>query len=305
MLYTANVDAIAAVSLKKATALKHSLTGFLTLSVLAGFYVGFGVILAMICAAPVAALNPGIGKIIAGATFGIALSLVIVAGCELFTGYNLLIMKGGFRGTVTIGDAMLGWFWTYLGNLGGSMIFGLMIIMTGIFAADPWRTFLLNVATYKCNAPWWELFFRGIFCNWLVCLAIWSSFRCGGNNSATLIMIWWCLFAFITTGMEHSIANMTILTIANLLPGAAPAVTWGKMFGWNLVPVTLGNIVGGTFFVTFLYWFATYMDERGARKLEALRAAGVTDETRGYRVPSGELKQEEIKDVRVKMKEKE
>jgi nitrite transporter len=301
MLYTANVDAIAAVSLKKATAMKHSLAGFLTLSVLAGFYVGFGVILAMICAAPVAALNPGIGKIVAGATFGIALSLVIIAGCELFTGYNLLIMKGGFRGTVTIGDALLGWFWTYLGNLGGSMLFAAMIIMTGIFAVDPWKTFIINVSIYKMNAPWWELFFRGIFCNWLVCLAIWSSFRCGGNNSATLIMIWWCLFAFITTGMEHSIANMTILAIANMLPHGQPElVSWGKMFGWNLVPVSLGNIVGGTFFVTFLYWFATYMDERGARRLEALRAAGVTDET--IRPPSVSQK-EEIKDVKVRMKE--
>ena len=86
----------AAVSLKKATAMKHSLTGFLTLSVLAGFYFGFGVILAFICAAPVAAINQGIGNIVAGATFGIALSLVI-GGAELFTGYNLLIFKGTLR----------------------------------------------------------------------------------------------------------------------------------------------------------------------------------------------------------------
>src|SRR5574337_611260 len=116
MLYTGAVDAIAAVSLKKATAMKHSLTGFLTLSVLAGFYIGFGVILSTICAAPVAKLGefgPALAKIVAGATFGIALSLVIIGGCELFTGYNLLILKGSFRGTVTVGDAMLGWFWTY------------------------------------------------------------------------------------------------------------------------------------------------------------------------------------------------
>lgn len=295
MLYTANVDAIAAVSLKKATAMKHSLTGFLTLSVLAGFYVGFGVILAFICAAPVAAINPGIGKIVAGATFGIALSLVIVAGCELFTGYNLLIMKGTFRGTVTLADSMLGWFWTYLGNLAGSMIFALMIICAGIFAPDPWKSFLLKVATYKSNGPWWELFFRGIFCNWLVCLAIWSAFRCGGNNSATLIMIWWCLFCFITTGMEHSVANMTILTIANLLPHG-PEISWGKMFGWNLVAVTLGNIVGGTFFVTFLYWFATAMDERGAKQMEAVKGGSGAGE-----LPSAGVS-EEIKDVKVRMK---
>ncbi len=294
MLYTANVDAIAAVSLKKATAMKHSLTGFLTLSFLAGCYIGFGVILAFICAAPVAAINPGIGKIVAGSVFGIALSLVIIGGAELFTGYNLLIFKGALRGTVTFGDAMLGWFWTYIGNLGGSMIFALMIIAAGIFAPDPWKSFMLKVATAKCNGPWWELFFRGIFCNWLVCLAIWSSFRCT-SDSGKLIMIWWCLFAFITTGMEHSVANMTILTIANLLPHDPAAITWGKMFGWNLVPVTLGNIVGGAFFVTFPYWFATYMDERGAKKMEAVKSGA-------GELPRAGGSSEEIRDVRVKMK---
>lgn len=299
MLYTANVDAIAAVSLKKATAMKHSLTGFLTLSVLAGFYIGFGVILSFICAAPVAAINPGLGKIVAGMTFGIALSLVIIGGCELFTGYNLLIMKGSFRGTVSVWDSLLGWFWTYLGNLGGSMLFALMIIVTGIFTPEPWRPFILKVANYKCSAPWWELFFRGIMCNWLVCLAIWSTFRCT-SDSGKLIMIFWCLFAFVTTGMEHSVANMTILSIANLLPHPDPAhaaVTWGNMFGWNLVAVSLGNIVGGTFFVTFLYWFATYMDERGARRLDAIKGGSGS-----AGLPRAGGSSEEIRDVKVKMK---
>ena len=297
MLYTGAVDAIASISLKKATAMKHSLTGFLTLSVMAGFYIGFGVILAFICAAPVAAINPGIGKIVAGATFGIALSLVIIGGAELFTGYNLLIFKGTLRGTVTLGDSMLGWFWTYIGNLGGSMLFALMIIASGIFAPDPWKAFILKVATYKSNGPWWELFFRGIFCNWLVCLAIWSAVGRCTSDSGKLIMIWWCLFAFITTGMEHSVANMTILTIANLLPHDPAVISWGKMFGWNLIPVTLGNIVGGTFFVTFLYWFATVMDERGAKRMEAIKGGSGAGE-----LPRAGGSPEEIKDVKVKMR---
>lgn len=297
MLYTGAVDALSAVALKKATAMKHSLGGFLILSVLAGFYVAFGVILAMVCAAPVAAINPGIGKIVAGATFGIALTLVIIAGCELLTGYNLLLGMGPFRGTVVWSDFILGSFWTFIGNLGGSMLFALMIIVTGIFAPDPWKSFILKVSAYKMNAPWWELFFRGIFCNWLVCLAIWCSIGRLTNESAKLIVIWWCLFCFVTTGMEHSVANMTIMTIANLLPHG-PEISWGKMFGWNLVPVTLGNMVGGTFFVTFLYWFANYLDERGARKLESLKAVTGTSETVTVKTASGE----EVKDVRVKLK---
>ncbi len=297
MLYTGNVDAIAAVSLKKATAMKHSLTGFLTLSVMAGFYIGFGVLLMVIAAAPVAALNPGIGKIVGGAVFPIALILVVIGGAELFTGYNLLILKGTFRGTVSLGDAMLGWFWTYLGNLGGSMIFALLIYMSGVFAPDPWHTFLNKVAIYKMNAPWWELFFRGIFCNWLVCLSIWAAFRCT-SDSGKIIMCWWGLFCFVTTGMEHSVANMTILTIANLLPHDPTVISWGKMFGCNLVPVTLGNIVGGSFFVTFLYWFATYMDERGARRMEAVKGGSGAGE-----LPRAGGAPEEIKDVKVKVKQ--
>ncbi|TLD40734.1 MAG: Formate efflux transporter [Candidatus Jettenia ecosi] len=297
MLYTGNVDAIAAMSLKKSTAMKHSLVGFLTLSVIAGFFIGFGVLLMVVAAAPVAALNPGIGKIVGGAVFPIALILVVIGGAELFTGYNLLILKGTFRGTVSLGDSMLGWFWTYVGNLGGSLIFALLIYMSGVFAPDPWHAFLNKAATYKCNAPWWELFFRGIFCNWLVCLGIWSCFRVT-SDSAKIIMCWWVLFCFVTTGMEHSVANMTFLAIANLLPHDPAMISWGKMFGWNLVAVTLGNIVGGSFFVTFLYWFATAMDEKGAKKLEALKATTGTQES--LKPPKME---EEIKDIRVKMKQ--
>ncbi|MBU6392454.1 MAG: formate/nitrite transporter family protein [Planctomycetota bacterium] len=295
MLYTANVDAIAAMSLKKATAMKHSLTGFLTLSVMAGFFIGFGVLMMVICAAPVAALNPGIGKMVGGAAFGVALVFVVIGGAELFTGYNLLIFKGTLRGTVTLADCMLGWFWTYLGNLGGSMIFALLIYMAGVFAPDPWHAFLNKVATYKCNAPWWELFFRGIFCNWLVCLGIWCAFRVT-SDTAKIIMTWWVLFLFVTTGMEHSVANMTFLTIANLLPHG-DEISWCKMFGHNLVPVTLGNIVGGGFFVTFLYWFATAMDERGAKQMEAIKGGSGAGA-----LPRAGGSPEEIKDVKVKMR---
>ena len=158
-------------------------------------------------------------------------------------------------------------------------------------------SFILKAATYKSNGPWWELFFRGIFCNWLVCLAIWSAVGRCTSDSGKLIMIWWCLFAFITTGMEHSVANMTILTIANLLPHDPAVISWGKMFGHNLVPVTLGNIVGGTFFVTFLYWFATAMDERGAKRMEAVKGGSGAGE-----LPRAGGTSEEIKDVKVKMR---
>ena len=93
-------------------------------------------------------------------------------------------------------------------------------------------------------------------------------------------------------------ANMTILTIANLLPHDPAVISWGKMFGCNLVPVTLGNIVGGSFFVTFLYWFATVMDESGARRMEAVKGGSGAGE-----LPRAGGAPEEIKDVKVKVKQ--
>jgi nitrite transporter NirC len=97
--------------------------------------------------------------------------------------------------------------------------------------------------------------------------------------------------------MEHSVANMTFLTIANLLPHDPAVISWGKMFGWNLVPVTLGNIVGGSFFVTFLYWFATVTDERGAKKMGGIKGGSGSAE-----LPRAGGTPEEIKDVKIKMK---
>lgn len=295
MLYTGSVDTIAAVSVKKSTAMKHSLLGFLSLALLAGCYVGFGVLLMIIAAAPVAAINPGIGKIIGGAVFPVALILVVMAGAELFTGYNMVMLGGTLRGTVPLSDALTTWFWTYLGNLCGSILFAWLIYMSGVFAPDPWHAFLNKVATYKMNAPWLELFFRGIICNWLVCLGVWSAARCT-SDSGKILMCWWCLFIFVTCGMEHSVANMTLLSIANILPHG-PEISWGKMFGCNLFPVTLGNIVGGGFFVGFLYWFATYMDERGAKRLESIKGGSGS-----AGLPRAGGSPEEIKDVKVKMK---
>jgi len=296
MLYTGAVDAVAAMSLKKVTAMKHSLTGFITLAALGGFYISFGVLLAFVVAAPIGAINPGFGKIAAGMVFGIALALCVIAGGELFTGYSLFGFKGTFRGTITFGEGLLTLLFTYIGNLFGCMIFALMLIPTGVFGKDPWLSFVLKVATYKMNAPWWALFFRGIFCNWLVCLGVWCSFRCT-SDSGKLIMIWWTLFAFITTGMEHCVANMNILTLACLLPHDPAVINFGKMFGWNLVPVTIGNIIGGGFFVCFAYWFATFMDELGARRETVAKGGSGASE-----LPKEGQSFEELKDAKLKMR---
>lgn len=102
------------------------------------------------------------------------------------------------------------------------------------------------------SLPFSELFFRGILCNWLVCLALWMSSR-AKSETAKLVLIWWCLFAFIASGYEHSVANMTLLSVAVLLPNHPETVS---IAGWfhNMIPVTLGNIIGGGVFVGMAYW---------------------------------------------------
>lgn len=110
------------------------------------------------------------------------------------------------------------------------------------------------VAAKKMNSPWLILFLKGILCNWLVVLAVWCTFRLK-TESAKLIMIWWCLLGFVGSGYEHSIANMTLLSLANLLPNeSSHAISWGGMLN-NLIPVTLGNIVSGVLFMGFPYYF--------------------------------------------------
>jgi nitrite transporter NirC len=128
-----------------------------------------------------------------------------------------------------------------------------LVVQSGVLSADPQQTFVLNTTTTKMSLPFTTLFVRGILCNWLVCLAVWCAQRTQ-SESARLVMIFWCLFAFIGAGFEHSVANMTLLAIALFQPHG-DAITW-MGYVQNLVPVTLGNIVGGAIFVGALYWFA-------------------------------------------------
>ena len=115
---------------------------------------------------------------------------------------------------------------------------------------------IVNVAAAKMNAPAIELIARALLCNWLVCLAIWTSARMS-NDTAKCIAIFWCLYAFIASGFEHSVANMTLLSIA-LLTEHPPTVTLGGL-GWNLLWVTIGNILSGAGIMGVGYWAASRM----------------------------------------------
>jgi nitrite transporter NirC len=149
------------------------------------------------------------------------------------------------------------WVVCYLGNWAGAIVLAILFKMAGL-ATGPVGEFMANASATKMSLPPMELFMRGILCNILVCLAVWCGTKLK-SEAAKLIMIFWCLFAFITSGFEHSIANMTLLTVSLLAP-FEKTVSLGGYF-YNLSIVTLGNMVGGIVFVALPYYLAAKKKE--------------------------------------------
>jgi len=222
--------------------------GYILASILAGIFIGIGILLAF-TAGGLLTGNP-FARILMGCVFGGALSLIVIAGGELFTG-NIFVMAVGFaKKTVSAGVCFKIWALSYIGNLIGSIIFSVIFFWCGL-AAGSVGAFISSAAEVKMSIPPLALICRGVLCNVLVCLAVWSSFRCK-SEAAKLIMIFWCLLALLTTGYEHCIVNMTLLTVSLLAPAAGAAVSLG---GWvyNIALSTVGNIIGGIVFVALPY----------------------------------------------------
>ncbi|WMT40814.1 formate/nitrite transporter family protein [Paenibacillus sp. D2_2] len=186
-----------------------------------------------------------------GISFGIALSLVIMAGSELFTGNNFVMTVSSLEKETSWLETLKIWLYNYVGNFIGSFLVAAIFVLTGLVKGGV-AEFINSVASVKMNAPFMELFMRGILCNILVCLAVWCSMKMK-DETAKLIMIFWCLFAFITSGFEHSVANMTLLSISLLVPHPETVTLAG--LAANLIPVSLGNMVGGILFVGVPYWY--------------------------------------------------
>lgn len=250
-MFREEVTAAANGAAGKVNLLKKNPAGYFGLSMLAGVYIGFGTLLIFTIGSM---LNGFAGaKIVMGAAFGIALSLVVIAGAELFTGNNMVMAMGAARKSISWGDAIKLWVVCYLGNLAGSILLAVLFNLGGLGQGEV-GVFIAKAAAGKMALGPIELIIRGILCNMLVCLAVWSGFRCK-SDSGKLIMIFWCLFAFIITGYEHSIANMTLLT-AGLLNPAGEAVTVGGMV-YNLATVTAGNMIGGILCIAGPYLLAS------------------------------------------------
>lgn len=252
-MYSETIEKFGESAKGKSEFLRSSLLKYFIASMMAGVYVGFGIVLIFSIGAPLKEVASPFLKMAMGVSFGIALTLVIFAGSELFTGNNIVMTIGNLEKKVTILDTLYVWIVSFVGNLAGSLLLAYAMSVSGLISKPPVKDFITAIASAKMTAPFGELFVRGILCNMLVCLAVWMAMR-AKEDIAKIVLIFWCLFGFIGSGFEHSIANMTLLGMSLFNPHDVAVVSWTGFFN-NLLPVTLGNIVGGALFIGFGYWY--------------------------------------------------
>ena len=250
-MFTETKNLLSEVAVKKVNFYKSGIIKYLIASMWAGAYVGFGIFLIMTIGGLGSESNFPFTKMLMGLSFGIALSLVIMAGSELFTGNNLILTVGALDKKVTWKDSANIWIWSFIGNAIGSTLLGLLLSLTNA-SATPTGAFILKTAATKMNGDFIPLFVNGILCNLLVCLAVLCSIKMK-SESGKLIMVFWCLFAFITSGFEHSVANMTIFATALFMPHPETVSLMGVF--QNMIPVTLGNFIGGALLLGASYFY--------------------------------------------------
>lgn len=256
-----------------------SIPKMLALSILAGAFIAFASEGSNMAAFNLLASPEtyGLGRCVAGVVFPTGLMLVVLAGGELFTG-NTLMGVALVRGRIGLPAVLHNWFWVYIGNFIGAVFLAHMMANSGLFNSGNGLLggVTIKIASGKVSLPFLSAFYLGIMCNWLVCLAVWIAY--GAKDMAGKILGIFCpIWLFITSGFEHSVANMYYIP-AGIMAKANPAwaaasglpeqtldaLTWTSFAINNLVPVTLGNIVGGMGLVGLVYWFSFLCGEKRA-----------------------------------------
>jgi len=250
-------DAIENVGVKKANL--PLLPSFM-LALVAGGAVGFGALYYTIVASD-AGLGFAATRVVGGLVFSLGLALVLVGGAELFTGNNLIVMAWA-SGKISTRAVLRNWLIVYCGNLVGALGLVILVLFSHHLDMNGGRIGLsiLNTAIGKISPDMVTLFFKGILCNMLVCMGVWLAYA-GRSVTDKIVGLILPISAFVAAGFEHCIANMYFLPLAWLqtVIGDVPADFDASLITMpgiihNLVPVTLGNIVGGSGFVGFVYW---------------------------------------------------
>lgn len=238
----------------------------LVLGILAGAYIGFGGMLSTTVTFDLPArMGIGFSRFMAGAVFSTGLMLVVIAGAELFTGNNLMI-SSAISGQIAFGRMLERWGLVYVANFIGSIVVALLFTLSGVWkmGESALGAAAVNIAYAKVSLSFLQALVRAIGCNWLVCLAVWMALA-SRQTVGKIFAIFFPIMAFVALGFEHSVANMYFIPVGIFLRLAgvpAPsayspeALSWLSFLWDNLVPVTLGNIIGGGVFVGMSYWSA-------------------------------------------------
>jgi formate/nitrite transporter len=250
----------------------------------AGLFIGLGAVFSILVTTDIG-LGFGLGKLLGGLAFSLGLILVIVAGAELFTGNSLIVAP--WLSARVKGSALLrNWAIVYFANFAGALILVGIVSQSQFWALDGYRVGAnaLMIAAGKTSLAFWPALFRGIMCNILVCLAVWMCFAARSITEKILAIVF-PITAFVACGFEHSIANMFFIPMGIAVAGQAEVVQAAGVTAsqianvnvlglvQNLVPVTIGNIIGGTS-VGIVYWLIFLRKERGAEALAARQWLG-------------------------------
>ena len=245
------------------------------LSVLAGAFIAMGAIFATTVAAGGSELPYGVVRLLAGLTFSLGLILVVVAGAELFTGNNLIVMGWASR-RVSTALLLENWTIVWVGNFVGAFATAFIVYVSGqyTFGGGAVGQTALSIAAAKTSLGFVEAIALGMLCNALVCLAIWLTYGAHTTTDKVLAIIP-PIAAFVAAGFEHSVANMYFISIGLLIerdegfvaslqpPPDLSELNWASFFLDNLLPVTIGNVIGGAVMVGAVYWLV-YLRPRRA-----------------------------------------
>lgn len=257
------------------------------LAVLAGAFIALGAIFATLVWTD-NGLGYGVSRLFGGVAFSLGLILVVVGGAELFTGNNLLVMAWASH-RVSTRRLLRNWAIVYAGNLAGAVATAYMVYLSRHWAADSYKVgaTALNIATAKVSLDFLPALALGILCNALVCMAVWLCLSARSTTDKILSIVP-PIAAFVAAGFEHSVANMYFIPMGLLLrdePAVLAAagktaeqvagLTWTGFFINNLIPVTIGNIIGGGLLVAAIYWFVYLRAAPEARFAVPLQRLGL------------------------------
>ncbi|SES01978.1 nitrite transporter NirC [Salipaludibacillus aurantiacus] len=247
-----SLEQVEKLALKKEKIFNTGKVRYLIRAMLASMFIGFGVIVAFRTGSYFYIEQSPWTYPMAGISFSVAIILIAYGGADLFTGDTFYHTYAAIRKKMKWRVVSKLWTYTYIGNILGAGTFAFLIYTTGLFNSPEVNSFLLTVSEQKMTDPVMELFFRAILCNWLICLAFFVPLSMKEDIAKMAAMIFF-VFCFFISGYEHSIANMCTFAIALVLDNPDAVSIEGMIR--NLIPVTLGNIIGGAIFMAVVYHY--------------------------------------------------